>query len=157
MDGLGRPLGLCPCGQGLILYKIAHWQILTRGFRNEARVSGLTPTSCLYLERLCFPQPGRQSCRGLPQSLAAAEARPLFDMKRYWPAGCSNWSCTCRPQPRRQLALGLLLLCVRAHVISSMNTGILLSVSGLSTLEGIQATPSLSLFWVGRHSLFSAL
>ena len=148
---------LCPCGQWLILHKSVHWLILTRGFRNEARVSGLTRMSCLYSDGLCFPQSGRQSFRGLPQSLAGAEAQPLFDMKRCWKAGCSNWSCTCRPRPRRRLTRGA-AVAVCARTIDCLNAHWdPAQFFGLNTLEGIQAAPSLSRFWVGRHSLFSAL
>lgn len=80
-----------------IFHKIAHWLMLTSSLGNKARVSGLIHRSCFSLDSLCFPQSGRQCFRGLPQSLAGAEAQPLFGMKRYCKAGCSNWSLHLQP------------------------------------------------------------
>ena len=63
-----------------------------KSIKNEGRVSGSTHMNCFYLDSLCFLQSGRQSFRALLQSLAGAETQSLFGMKRYWKAGCSNWS-----------------------------------------------------------------
>ena len=80
-------------------------------------------------------------------------------MKRYWKAGCFNWSLHLQtPAPEAARLCGCccvcVCVCVCVHLISSMNTGTLHSVFGLNLLEGIQATQPLSLLWWGE-TLFS--
>ena len=147
-----RALGgdLFPCDQGLIFHQIVHWRILTGGLENEARVSGSTHRSCLSLDALCFPPSGRQSFRGLPQSLAGAEAWALFRMKRYWKAGCSNWSL--HLQPPASEAAGL-WCCVCAFDFLNEHWDAA-QFTGPNVLEGIQAARLLSPFW-GGGTLYS--
>ena len=124
-----------------------------KSIKNEGRISGSTHMNCFYLDSLCFVQSGRQCFRALPQSLAGAETQSLFGMKRYWKAGCSNWSLHLQTPAWKAAGLWGLCVCecvcvclsVCVHLISSMNTGTLHGSFSLNCLEGIQAAQPLSL------------
>lgn len=83
-----------------------------KSIKNEGRVSGSTHMNCFYLDSLCFLQSGRQSFRALPQSLAGAETQSLFGMKRYWKAGCSNWSLHLQTPALKAAGLWCCSVCV---------------------------------------------